>query len=120
MMVVGHREHAAASQAKRTLPPRLFFESFRKSKTDLAQALYYGVRIVVHPRMRHVTPQAGSLSITLRRAGVGIILVRLNLPSPKSERNSASERCRPPVQPSMLTSLAAAPRATSDTSMRGG
>src|SRR5262249_35753047 len=43
-------------------------ESFRKSKTDLAQAFYYGVRIVVHTRMRHII---SSDSLGLNHAETG-------------------------------------------------
>src|SRR5262249_9426388 len=60
MIVVGHGEHTAASYAKRTLSPRLFLQSLRKSETELQQLLYYPVGIVVHAWVRHVT-SSGSL-----------------------------------------------------------
>src|SRR6516162_10016802 len=39
---------------KCALSPGLFFESLGKREADLAQALYHGIRIIVHPWMRHV------------------------------------------------------------------
>ena len=67
-----------------------------------------------------VRRQARSPSITHTRAGVGTMRVRRKPDAAKSSRNSASERCRPPVQTSMFTSLAAAPRLSSERSMRAG
>src|ERR1700691_5812975 len=118
MTAVGHREHTAAGDAKGAFAPRLFFEGLGKREADFAQPLQRGIRIVIVSRMGHVFAQARTPSMILRRAGVGIILVSLNAAAARSERNSASERCRPPVQTSMLTSLAAAPRAASEVSTR--
>ena len=59
-------------------------------------------------------PYAHTPSITLTLATVGTILVTSNPAAAYSERNSTSERWRPPVLTSMLTSLAAAPRLSED------
>src|SRR5262249_43730292 len=71
-------------------------------------------------RRQRVLVYAGTPSITLTRAGVGTILVSRKPAASNSERNSDSERWRPPVHTSMLTSFAAAPRLSSDWSIRAG
>ena len=53
MIVIGHREHAAAGDAKRTLAPRLFLEHLGQRKTYLAQFQDCGIGIVILARMRH-------------------------------------------------------------------
>ncbi len=50
----------------------------------------------------------------------GMIRVRRNPAAANSSQNSASDRCRPPVLTSILTSLAAAPRDSSDWLTRAG
>src|SRR5262249_32487008 len=59
-------------------------------------------------------------SMTLAVARVGRIRDSSKLAAPNKARNSSSERCRPPVHTSMLTSFDAAPRLAGDWSMRGG
>jgi len=43
MVVIGHREHASARDAKRTLAPSFFLERFGERKTDLAQLRDHGI-----------------------------------------------------------------------------
>lgn len=64
--------------------------------------------------------QAGTASITATRPCVGTMRQSAKPAAAKSSRNSASERCRPPVQTSMLTSFAAAPRLSREWSIFSG
>jgi hypothetical protein len=43
VIVIGHREHASAGDAKSTLAPRLLLEDLGHRETDLAQFLYRGI-----------------------------------------------------------------------------
>ena len=74
----------------------------------------------VHDRGLRRDGHAGTPSITDARIRVGTILASVKLAAVRSALNSGSERCRPPVHTSMLTSLAAAPWLSGDWSMRGG
>jgi hypothetical protein len=82
-------------------------------------------RVETGPDERGSRPVAGlryerTPSITLTRAIVGMILVSRKPAASNSARNSASERWRPPVFTSILTSFAAAPRLSRDWSIRFG
>lgn len=76
-----------------------------------ARSRKYASRSCVH----RATP-----SISDTRASVGTIFVSSSPAARYSERNSCSERWRPPATTSMLTSFAAAPRLSSEVSMRSG
>src|SRR5579862_8520977 len=94
----------------------------RDAGEDVGRELPAGKEAAVGPEGHRLLVRAylRAPSMTLTGARVRTILVSVKPAASYSDRNSASDRWRPPVLTSMFTSFAAAPRLASVASIRGG